>query len=152
MKQRLEFRIGVGASSILMILVVLALAALSLLSLSSARNNQALSQRNLSMALRYYQAAAEAQQKLAAIDAVLAEHAGNTAAEDWQARFDAQGLSDVAVSDDMTFRFSLDAGAQRELAVAGTLSPDQSPRYTLTVHELRNVAIPGDETMQLLIP
>ena len=40
MKQKSEYRVGIGASSILMILVVLALTALALLSYNSARSTE----------------------------------------------------------------------------------------------------------------
>jgi len=151
-KQRSDYRVGVGATSILMILVVLALAALSLLSLSSARNNETLAQRNLSMTLSYYQAAAEAQRTLAAMDTLISENrAGAQDADDWNALFADHGLETVTVNEDGTFSFSLDAGAERALVVEGALTPNASPRYTLTRHELVNQAAETESTLNLLI-
>ena len=69
MNRKTDYRVGVGASSILMVLVVLALAAMSLLSLSAARNSEALGDRALDMTTNYYQAVSEAQRMLAAMPA-----------------------------------------------------------------------------------
>jgi len=152
-KQRNDYRLGVGASSILMILVVLALAALSLLSLNSARNNETLSQRNLTMTLAYYEAAEEVQRTLAAMDALVAEYPAQTAdADGCNALFSAHGLETVTVSEGGAFAFSLDAGAQRALEVEGVLTPDASTRCTLTRHELVNRATGEESSLELLIP
>ena len=127
MRQKTEYRVGVGASSILMILVVLSLTALSLLSLSSARNNQALSDRNLSMTVQYYEAAASAQRKLAAIDAVLVQHAGAALTRaQWQSVFDAESLTDIRLTDALTFAFTVDAGGGRVLSVAVSRAAEKS--------------------------
>ena len=153
MKQQSDYRVGVGATSILMILVVLALAALSLLSLSSARNNENLAQRNLSMTLSYYQAAAEAQRTLAAMDTLVVENRAQTQdADGWNALFAAHGLETVTVTKGGTFSFSLDAGEERALVVEGTLTPNALPRYTLTRHELVNQSAETEYTLDLLIP
>lgn len=71
-KPKTEYRVGVGASSILMILVVLALTALSLLSFSGARHAEVMAKRNVDMVTAYYAATAEAQEKLAVLDSMLA--------------------------------------------------------------------------------
>jgi hypothetical protein len=153
MKQSGDYRTGVGASTILMILVVLALAALSLLSLNSARNNDTLSQRNLAMTLSYYEAAAEAQRMLAAMDALIVEHPAEAAdATLCAALFAAHGLDTVTVSEGGAFSFSLDAGADRTLQVEGVLTPGAQPRCTLTCHELTSNAAPENGTVDLLIP
>ena len=139
MKPRCEYNIGIGASTILLILVVIALAALSLTSLGSARNNAALSDRNLEMTLAYYTAAAQAQRTLAAMDAVIAEYADTfTNVDALKTLFAFHGLSNVKVYSNYTFTFFVNAGAQRLLEVGGTLSPGQAPRYTLTRHTLGN--------------
>lgn len=153
MNTKTEFRIGVGASTILMILVVLALAALSLLSFNSARSSAALSERNLSMTLSYYQAAAQAQQKLAMMDALLADQA--TDAMDANAiasLFITHALQNVTLDDDLTFSFHIDAGAGRTLNVEGTLSPGSFPRYTVTRHELTNQPIPEEQPLNVYQP
>lgn len=137
MKQKTEYRLGVGASSILMILVVLSLAAISLLSLHAARNNAALTQRNLEMTVAYYQAAAEVEQTLAAMDELMVQHGGaeqGLSTADWMLDFQAQ--HGITFSSDQTFAFFTDAGAERSIAVEGYLTPGSSPCYTLTRHEL----------------
>ena len=153
MKPNPEYRVGIGASSILMILVVLALAALSLLSLGSAKNSAALSQRNLQMTLTYYQAAAEVQRDLSVMDSLIAEHAGQslTSAE-WGALFSAHGLQGLTIADNMTFSLSTYAGAQRLLLVEGSLTPAGVPRYTLTRHELSNQAPLEEPTLPVAMP
>ena len=145
MKQKTEFRLGVGASSILMILVVLSLAALSLLSLHVAQSNAALTKRNLEMTLAYYQAAADVQHTLAAMDELIVQNslaAENTASTDWLLRF--QATQGVTVNPDRSFAFNVEAGAQRSIAVEGYLTPDAFPRYTLTRHEL----LPSEALLQ----
>ena len=148
-----EYRVGVGASSVLMVLVVLALAALSLLSLGSARSNAALSDRNRTMTLGYYQAAAQAQQTLAAMDELAMENASVvTDFNGWNALFARNGLGNVTLGEDGAFSFALDAGAQRSLAVEGTFSPSSAPRLTLTRHELVNHSTETESPLNLLEP
>lgn len=148
-----EYRVGIGASSVLMVLVVLALAALSLLSLGSARSNAALSDRNRTMTLGYYQAAAQAQQTLAALDELTQKNAASlTDSIGWNALFARNGLGNVTVDEDGSFSFSLDAGAQRSLVIEGNFMPSLSPRLTLTRHELVSTSTQTDTTLNLLEP
>ncbi len=148
-----EYRVGVGASSVLMVLVVLALAALSLLSLGSARSNASLSDRNRTMTLGYYQAAAQTQQTLAAMDELAQENASVvTDTSGWNALFARNGLGNITIGEDGNFSFALDAGAQRSLVVEGTFSPSLSPRLKLTRHELVSQSIEMENTLNLLEP
>ena len=148
-----EYRVGIGSSSVLMILVVIALAALSLLSLGSARSNAALSDRTLTMTLNYYQAAAQAQKMLGALDEQAKLHA--TKAMDmksWNVLLTQNGLEAITIHEDGTFTFALDAGAGRLLVVEGTFTPDSVPRYALTRHELAINGKMGAPVLNLLIP
>ena len=148
-----EYHIGIGSSSVLMILVVIALAALSLLSLSRARENEALSNRTLSMTLSYYQAASQTQRILAAVDDMVKDHAdGTLRAEDWNSLFSQRGLDMIVVDENENFAFSLDAGAGRLLIVEGTFTLDSSPHYMLTRHELTSGNDIEEPVLQLLIP
>ncbi len=62
-----EFRIGTGASSILLVLVVLCLTVLGILAYSAARADNALTERNTEATERYYAAVAEAEERLCAL-------------------------------------------------------------------------------------
>lgn len=153
MKLKQDYRIGIGASSILLILVVLALAALSLLSLGSAKNNAALTERNLNMTLSYYQAAAKAQRTLAMMDSLVSDRSvQNLTAEEWTTLFSAHGLNGITVSDGMAFSFSIDAGAERILVVEGKFSPQGTPRLTLTRHELTSQTVLESKTLNVAMP
>ena len=137
MKPKAEYRLGIGASSILMILVVLSLAALSLLSLHIAKGNAALTQRNLDMTVAYYHAAADVQHTLAALDEVIAENyqlGQDVTAMQWTQAF--QAKHSMRITQDKAFSFAVEAGAERSIAVEGLLTPGNVPRYTLTRHEL----------------
>ena len=68
MKTFSGLRIGPGMASLLMILVTLLMAALALLAMVGAKNDAALSRRNVDMAKRYYEAAERMQKKMAEVD------------------------------------------------------------------------------------
>ena len=155
MKQKSEYRVGIGASSILMILVVLALTALALLSYNSARSTETLTQRNRAMTVAYYQATATAQRKLASMDQLLLLHRGEELdADGWQRIFTDQNLNEISVNDMdgvICFAFTIDAEYERELMVEGTLTPADETRYTLTRHEMvSQVSDATDSTLTLL--
>lgn len=141
-----EYRVGVGASSILMILVALALTALSLLALGSARNTAALTARNVEMTEAYYQAAAELQQRLAAIDqAVLGYRQQSDAAFD-ETWFSACGVEAIWTENDggLDFLLEIPAGERRVLRATGAAYPRGDERCVLKTHEL----LPGEENEQ----
>lgn len=73
MRQRLEYRIGPGMTSLLMIFMVLCLATLAILAYASTRMDSTLTQRNVESSIAYYEASAEAQQVLYDLDAKLQE-------------------------------------------------------------------------------
>ena len=154
MRRDSEYRIGVGASSILMILVVLALAGLSLLSLHAARDNAVLTRRNLSMTVAYYEAAAQVQRTLAVMDAArgtLTLTDANDRAAYRKALINCE--LPVALEDDLTFAMAADAGAQREIAVQGKIPATVGNPITLTEHVLRNTAETlQDEPLSLMMP
>ena len=108
---------------------------------------------HMDMTVAYYEATAEAQRTLAAIDATLAEHAADTLdAIGWQALLQAHGAPGVTVTEDKAFTFTVDAGAQRVLEVGGLLTPDQPVRYTLTRHQLVNTGTLETPALNLLWP
>ncbi len=132
-KQDSQQRVGVGISSVLMILVVLAMTALSLLAFGSARTNQSMTQRNTDIAANYYVAADQAQRTLAQVDAVLM--AGQAAGADlgW---YQSQGLPEVSWSDTgqgVQFSFTADAGQGLAVYVCGLVT-DGPQRYQIIEH------------------
>lgn len=152
-KQKPEYRVGIGASSILMVLVVVALTALSLLSLGSARNAQTLTERNRDMLTAYYAAAGEVQQTLAALD----EAALQQGAEHEEALQNvpvSQSVSELQISPDgegFQFSFSVDAQYDRRIEVEGEFRPMQKTRLRLTKHQLVSEAEePGFMNFELM--
>ena len=134
MKPKAEYRIGVGASSILMILVTLALAALGLLTLYAAKNNAALCARNVSLTVQYYHAADQTQRMIAAIDEGFTPQAlaRMQALQGYVTEAPAQGITFTYTGN--AFTIDADAGAGRTLHTEGTLAGDHS--ITLTRHTL----------------
>jgi len=162
-KPKAEYRVGVGASSILMILVVLAMTALSLLSFSSAQKAEVMGKRSVTMITAFYEAAANVQYKLAVIDGILMEverdwTAGESSATDEEAfardhsqsvtasqtqlllaAFTIHGLDDVSLVEEeekVQFSFSMDAGYERVIQVKGIIDLGENPRCQITAHEL----------------
>lgn len=156
MSEKQENRVGVGASSILMIVVVLALTAMSLLAFSSVRRTETLEKRNQAMALGYYAATAEAQTKLAALDQKLYDLRRQT-------DMTADGYADAVLAmadygitestDGFTFAFAVDAQDGRELCVSGCIAAWNATgeRYYLTQHELVGYASDSGSTYYNLI-
>lgn len=73
MRQRLEYRIGPGMTSLLMVFMVLCLATLAILAYAGTRADSTLTQRNVESSTAYYAASARAQQALYDLDAELQE-------------------------------------------------------------------------------
>lgn len=152
MKQKAEYRVGVGASSILLILVVLALTALSLLSIKAAQDNTALTERNVSMTLAYYEAAAKVQRTIADMDQKRLElDVTDSEALPAFRAYLANQLVPVLLLDDLTFTMTVNAGAEREVIVEGAVIPGAAGGISITRHELRNTAVFGQETDRLTV-
>ncbi len=140
-----EYHVGIGASSVLMILVVLALTAVSLLALSSARNTAALTERSQRMTVDYYTAASDAQLRLMEADQwLLAAREDATDEATYQLALDAT-LPAGFTRTETGFAFEVDAGDGRVLAVEANLAPyDQSDaRYAVIRHQL--VGAPAED-------
>jgi len=141
-RPRQEYRVGIGASSMLTIFVVLCVSALALLALSGARGDQALTNRAVQMTAGYYEAADRAQKALAQIDREVWDAARRAAG---QQEFD-EALSNISVEgvsldyEEGILSFDLDAGGGRKLSVAvkPSLSGERCPvvRHQLTGGEL----------------
>jgi hypothetical protein len=151
MKQKAEYRIGVGASSILMILVTLALAALALLSLYAAKNNAALCRRNVEMTESYYIATSLSQSLIAAID----ECTDPDWLEEYEWRhsnvtFRNDSIVYIDTKSGKPFSFAVDAGAGRSLDVEGAAAEDGT--VTLTRHALVSAPSPTEPPLPVYQP
>ena len=137
-----EYRVGIGASTMLTIFVVLSVTTLALLALSGARGDAALTDRALTMTEGYYEASDRAQRVLAEVDEIVLSAASG--APD-QTAFEAK-LSDIVVDgvsvdmDGGILSFDVDAGGGRVLSVAVQPSMNaprlRIKRYALTGGEL----------------
>ena len=142
-KSKGEYRVGVGASSVLMMLVVLAMTALGLLSLGSARQTEAQTKRNLQTTLNYYEASASAQAVLASIDEAAFEYAQKSGEEpfdrSWFDRYDIDARFSDGENGAVRFTFSLPSGDEHELYVTGTVDPARDPRVAVSEHALASI-------------
>lgn len=152
-RAKADYRVGVGASSILMILVVLAMAALGLLTFGSARDTEALTGRNVNLTVAYYEAAARVQQKLAMIDEAVLKYRLEGGAEPDETQFEgvAGGVEWYTEGASLCFLIRQDAGAQRELTVRGKVLMTGDARYELSEHTLGSSAPSDSETMITLM-
>ena len=153
-KPKTEYRVGVGASSILMVLVVLALTAVSLLSFQSARNADVLTKRNLQMTLAYYQASATAQEKLAGMDNLLAKlqkDNGVPTEESLASLAEQLEMEEFEVwleGEEVAFSFVEDAGYQRRLEIKGVVPTNGADRYQVTKYMLTSDPEEDDGDLQ----
>lgn len=141
-----EYRVGVGASTILMIFVVLTLTTLGVLAFASARADLVLTQRRQAQVEAYYAAAADAQALIAKVDAALLR-AGT--ADDAQGRREALTAIDprIRMEADDIVAITLEATPSQELRVRIRLEPAEGgERYTLLSHQLVNTASWEPET------
>ena len=148
---KMEYRVGVGASSILMVLVILALTAVSLLSLRNAKNAEALTARNVLTTQAYYNASARAQEKLAAMDQVLVnwmvqgEEKTSEDLKDELAYLEMTELEIWETAEGMEFFFVEDAGYDRQIEIAGLLPKTGAQRYRITRYQLLSHSVEGEE-------
>lgn len=140
MNKSSEYRVGVGASSILMIFIVLCLTTLGVLSFASARADLLLTQRRTQKVQGYYTSAAQADMLLAEIDAALlaAQRTPETFREQVLALADLDERIVVAGEPgEETVSFTLAASETQSLHVELAVKPsDASTRYTLLRHQL----------------
>lgn len=105
--KRYPSRMGVGASSILLILVVVSLTLFAVLSLVQARGDAALTDKTARSVSAYYDADARAQQILANIDGVLQSGGDIASVEGVTADAEGEYAFSVAASDGHTLSVSL---------------------------------------------
>lgn len=134
-KQDNQQRVGVGVSSVLMILVVLAMTALSLLAFGSARSNESMTRRNADISSSYYQAADQAQRKLAEIDALLLKGQAEAADILWYEENGPEWVIWEESMEGITFSFSVETDYQQEISLQGLVT-EGPQRYRITAHQV----------------
>ncbi len=132
-KQDTQQRVGVGVSSVLMILVVLAMTALSLLAFGSARSNESMTRRNADVGVAYYAAADQAQRKLAEVDAVLLLGAAENADLSWYQAQAPEGVEWLEDEEGISFTYTTDAGDGHAIYVRGVVT-DGPERFRIAEH------------------
>ena len=134
-KQDAQQRVGVGVSSVLMILVVLAMTALSLLAFGSARSNESMTRRNAEIGSSYYVAADQAQRKLAEVDAVLLAGKAEEADLNWYEINSPEGVSWEETEEGFSFSFSVETEYNQAIFVRGLVT-EGAQRYCITEHRV----------------
>ena len=107
-------RMGIGASSILLILVIVSLTLFASLSLIQARADAALTKKTAVSTAAYYEADARAQQTLAALDDAL------------QAGVSPETIEGVLLQEDQTTAFAIEASDGHVLRVIVDISSGRS--------------------------
>lgn len=141
-KQDSQQRVGIGVSSVLMILVVLAMTALSLLALGSSRSNESMTTRNADVGASYYVAADQVQRKLAQIDEVLLAGRQENADMAWYQTQAPEGVEWEETDEGLTFTFTTDAGNDLAIYVSALVT-DGPQRYLLREHRIIDTASYG---------
>lgn len=140
-RQKTEYRMGTGATSLLMIFIVLCLTTLSILALTTARNDLKMSERAVELAQAYYQAADQAQNVLSELDAQLSLQRADAPEDEYFAALEGITLEGVDLDynpAERRFSFSVDAGNDRYLwAEVECLAPGDGARYRVVKHEMR---------------
>lgn len=151
-KQRMEHRVGVGASSVLFVLTALAMAALALLAYGQARNTASLATRNVEMTTAYYEADSRVQAQLALIDAAVARYRTNPVGAMDASWFLTCGVTAQwrTAGDGVRFAFTVPAGDGRVLAVEGTAFARGDRRFRLDSYRLQSDAPSHDVYLDLM--
>ena len=147
-----DYRMGMGASSVLMILVVLAMTALGLLSLGSARQTEAQTKRNLQTTLHYYEAAADVQKALAELDEALYELQADGESLDTATLATRMPHTTFRTEADgsMTFELLMPAGDEHQLVVRGDILAANGARYAVNEHALVSTYVAPEQTLTLI--
>lgn len=163
-----EYRVGVGASSILMIFIVLGLTTLGVLSFASARADLTLTLKRQSQVVAYYAAESRAITLLSEIDEALLAAGDAQSQEEWASAVAALSALDpetitVSQEQQITLRlpvgtgqeleFILEALPPQEIADAENTAADSDARYRIVSQCLLNTADwTPDLTMDLASP
>ena len=133
-KSRISF--GPGAASLILIVVILSMSVLGILALMNARNDIKLSQRSVQVVQAGYELNAEAERKLASLDAIAAMYAERfDNDDDYGAAIRAFLPADMTM-DERVISWSLSDGL-RTLDCAVRLNPlGEGERFTWVNHRL----------------
>jgi len=134
-KQDSQQRVGVGVSSVLMILVVLAMTALSLLAFGSARSNESMTRRNADVGISYYVAADQVQRTLAQVDEKLLLGQQQAADLAWYEAEAPEGVTFEETEEGLTFSFTTDIGNDLGIYVLG-VAAEGAERYRVVEHRV----------------
>ena len=136
-KSRVSF--GPGAASLILIIVILSMSVLGMLALMNARSDSKLSQRSIQVVQAGYELNAEAERRLASLDAIAAMYAGRfDNDDDYSAAVRAFLPADMTMSD-RVISWSLTDGL-RTLDCAVELNPlGEGQRFTWVNHRLTAV-------------
>lgn len=140
-KMKQEYRIGTGATSMLMIFIALCLTTLAILAITSARTDLSMTGRNEEMILGYYEAASEAQEILSRLDGEIAKVRGAATDENsYLEKIASVKLDGVELThpEERLIAFALNAGHGGVLQVAVEATPfgDAGRRYVMRRHVL----------------
>jgi len=141
-KVKTEYQVGVGASSVLMVLVVLALTAVSLLAFCSARNAEVLALRNVEMTTGYYSAAARVQERIGLMDSIyagLSAQDPSVSTDVLTREFSSLQIAQLQIHETDAgwhFAFVEDAGFERRIMVEGSIFRSGAERFQIVRHQL----------------
>lgn len=142
MNKRNELKIGIGASSILMIILTLVLTAFGVLSLVSARADQKLTEKTKNMMADYYAADEKVEELLASIDAVLIKRE-NTETQN----LELSKIDDaLVVEKNGSLFFSVRVNENRQIAVRLQILSEEDHRYDVITRRLESTGKWDPET------
>lgn len=152
MNQPSEYRVGVGASSILMIFIVLCLTTLGVLSFVSAKANLSLTDRRTQQVTAYYESNARADALIAEIDAIISEARKDADSFEETLADRLNNLDDVVSFKDSVVSLRLPVGTTQALNIdLQVLAQDAALRYSVIRHETVNtVDFQPDNSIKLL--
>lgn len=132
-----EYRVGTGASSLLMLLVILSLTTLGILSFTSADADLRLTERNARMVEAYHEAQSAFEEALSLVDEYLCLVPADS---DFRATLPdgSIGRADYVWQEDGTLLLSVDAGFDRSLQGTLCLFPKDAERWKLVRYALVN--------------
>ena len=135
-----EYRVGIGASSILMIFIILSLTTLGVLSFASGRADLTLTTRRTEQVTAYHTATAQAQRLLSQIDAALLQARENPDTYDDSVKNLASLDETISIKRNGTIQLDIPVSDAQKLQVTLTANAlEDAQRYTLTGHVLINI-------------